>query len=182
MNKGKTILAPAAELLDPKPRNGENPQLYAVFPYRLHTLLNGDLKLARETFRKRACVNKGCWGQDGIHAASLGLVDELIPWIEDNLPGDSQYARFPGFWTWHKAFDWIPDVDHFGAFALTLQTMLLQNTEEKILLLPSWPKDWNVEFKLHARGNTVVEADFFGGKLNRVKVKPANRSSQINFS
>jgi hypothetical protein len=179
LREGKTILAPAGELLDPKPRNGENPQLYAVFPYRLHTLLSGDLELARETFHQRVCVNKGCWGQDGIHAASLGLVEELIPWIENNLPTDSRYARFPSFWTWQRAFDWIPDVDHCGAFALTLQKMLLQGDAKNLLLLPAWPADWNVAFKLHAPGNTVVEAVYSDGKLRQVQVDPSYRTSHI---
>ena len=31
-----------------------------------------------------------------------------------------------------------------------LQAMLLQYEDEKILLFPTWPKEWDVEFKLHA--------------------------------
>ena len=39
----------------------------------------------------------------------------------------------------------------------TLQAMLLQTEDKTILLLPAWPADWDVDFKLHAPYNTVVE-------------------------
>ena len=39
-----------------------------------------------------------------------------------------------------------------------LQEMLLQTNGEQILLFPAWPKEWNVHFKLHAPGETTVEA------------------------
>ena len=34
---------------------------------------------------------------------------------------------------------------------IALQHMLLQQHEERVLLLPAWPLEWDVEFKLHAR-------------------------------
>ena len=42
----------------------------------------------------------------------------------------------------------------------------------KLRLLPTWPKDWDVSFKLRAPGKTVVEADCCGGKFESLKVTP----------
>jgi len=58
-----------------KSRNGENPELYAIYPFRLYGLEKTDLDLAIRTFNARKCKQKGCWIQDPIQAAMLGLTD-----------------------------------------------------------------------------------------------------------
>ena len=35
--------------------------------------------------------------------------------------------------------------------------MLIQYDGEKIYLFPAWPGDWDVDFKLHAPGNTIIQ-------------------------
>lgn len=49
----------------------------------------------------------------------------------------------------------------------------------KLHLFPSWPKDWDVDFKLHAPGQTVVEGVLKGGKLESLKVTPESRAKDI---
>ncbi len=54
--------------------------------------------------------------------------------------------------------------------------MLLQaetGPNGKLRLLPTWPKNWDVSFKLHAPGKTVVEAVYRGGKIEALKVPDA---------
>jgi hypothetical protein len=60
-----------------------------------------------------------------------------------------------------------------------LQAMLLQYEDEKILLFPTWPKEWDVDFKLHAPYNTVVEGTYRNGKLERLNVTPESRAKDI---
>ena len=60
-----------------------------------------------------------------------------------------------------------------------LQEMLLQVDDRKIYLLPSWPKDWDVHFKLHAPYKTTVEAVVKGGKVQALTVSPAERAKDI---
>lgn len=43
-----------------------------------------------------------------------------------------------------------------------MQEMLLQEVNGKILLFPAWPRGWDVHFKLHAPGQTTVEAEWRG--------------------
>jgi hypothetical protein len=49
----------------------------------------------------------------------------------------------------------------------------------KLHLFPAWPKDWDVDFKLHAPGQTIVEGVFKGGKIESLKVTPESRAKDI---
>ena len=42
-----------------------------------------------------------------------------------------------------------------------------------------WPASWNVNFKLHAPRNTIIEGAFRDGKLGQVKVTPESRRKDI---
>ncbi|UQZ80912.1 hypothetical protein SK3146_00068 [Paenibacillus konkukensis] len=60
-----------------------------------------------------------------------------------------------------------------------LQDMLLQTSGETIYLLPAWPREWDVDFKLHAPGQTVVQGQVRGGKLIGLSVTPESRSGDV---
>jgi hypothetical protein len=87
-------------------------------------------------------------------------------------------SRWPA--TWGPNFDWLPDQCHGGNLMATTQYMLLQSDGDTIRLLPAWPKDWDVHFKLHAPKNTTVECLFRGGKVERLIVTPADRAKDIS--
>lgn len=57
--------------------------------------------------------------------------------------------------------------------------MLLQDVDEKIVLLPAWPDDWNCDFKLFAKQNTVVEGRVEQEKLIHLKVTPESRMKDV---
>ena len=60
-----------------------------------------------------------------------------------------------------------------------LQEMLMQTNGDRILLFPAWPKEWNVHFKLHAPGQTVVEAELKEGKVVKLQVTPEERKKDV---
>jgi len=60
-----------------------------------------------------------------------------------------------------------------------LQEMLMQTVDDKIVLFPAWPKEWDVDFKLHAPGNTTVEAHLVNGKIEYLKVVPESRCKDL---
>ena len=64
----------------------------------------------------------------------------------------------------------------------TLQAMLLQTDGQKIFLLPAWPKRWDVDFKLHAPQQTVVEGMYRGGKVQSLRVTPESRRADVQMS
>jgi hypothetical protein len=61
------------------------------------------------------------------------------------------------------------------------QSMLLQTDGSRIFLLPAWPKEWNVEFKLHAPKQTILEGVYRDGKMESLRVTPASRRPDISI-
>jgi hypothetical protein len=57
--------------------------------------------------------------------------------------------------------------------------MLLQTLEEKIVLVPSWPADWDADFKLHAPGQTTIEGKVRNGKIAGLTVDPEGRKADV---
>jgi len=175
--EGQTILAPAEKYRQVKSSGSEQPQLYAVFPYRLFGIGKPGLALALETFRRRDSTHVGAWCQDTIQAACLGLAQEAAAGVVKYAGSTHSGSRFPGFFDdW---VDWIPSQPHGGNLQSTLQTMLLQADGAKIILFPAWPKEWNVEFKLHAPMKTIVEGVYWDGKLEQLRVTPPSRAKDV---
>ena len=174
--ENQTLFA-AADIIRGGPCNSENPELYEVFPYRLCGLLSEDLDQGVRTFWRRTYTHDEGWAQDGIQAALLGLTEEARKSVVRRFSTPSAYARFPAFWG--PNFDWIPDQDHGGTAMHALQMMVLQASGDSLLPLPAWPMDWDVDFKLHAPGNTVVEGKFVNRKTEQMKVTPGSRKKDI---
>jgi alpha-L-fucosidase 2 len=171
---GTPTILPAEEY--GKTCNGENPELYVAFPYRLYGVGKPGLQLAQDTFAARLFHQDTCWGQDGPQAAVLGLttVAQKAAFNEFTDYGDE---RFP--WFWKARNDWIPDLDNGGSGMTTLQLMLMQCDGKRIQLLPAWPADWTADFKLHAPYQTTVEGHVEQGKLTGLNVMPADRAKDV---
>jgi alpha-L-fucosidase 2 len=171
---GRPTILPAQKYGDPK--NGENPELYTVFPYRLFGVGKPNLELARDTYAARLFHFSKCWGQDGIESAILGLTTAAKKGVLQEFT-DYGNQQFP--WFWPKNNDWIPDMDNGGAGMTTLQLMLLQCDGRRIQLLPAWPGDWTADFKLHAPYQTTVAGRVENGKVTHLKIVPANRAKDV---
>jgi Domain of unknown function (DUF5703) len=171
------VIAPARDY-DPKRHNVENPELYPVWPFRLYGLEKPDLQLARDTYALRGShkLDVG-WGPDGNCAAVLGMTGEAARILEEKCNNSNLEYRWPA--TWGPNFDWLPDQNHGGNLLNTAQLMLMQSDGRKILLFPAWPRNWDVDFKLHAPYQTTVEGTLHDGKLVRLKVTPKSRAKDI---
>ncbi len=172
---GRRFLLPAQEF--GQLRNSENPELYAIFPYRLFGVGKPSLQTGRLTFQKRRVKRTGGWTQDAIQTAYLGLADVAASYTATNFSNHHGGSRFPAFWG--PNFDWVPDQDHGSVALMALQTMLMQSEGEKIFLFPAWPKKWDVEFKLHAPMSTTVEGAYRNGELKRLRVTPQSRAKDV---
>jgi hypothetical protein len=172
---GVTVIAPAAELGNRT--NIENPELYPVFPYRQHVLGTPGEALGRRTFERRTIKQTGGWHQDAIHAAMLGLTDEAARDVVSNFTTHHEGSRFPAFWG--PNYDWVPDQDHGTVAMIALQRMLVQSRGERILLFPAWPREWDVSFRVHAPGRTVIEGELIDGELVRLEVSPRARLGDV---
>jgi hypothetical protein len=172
----RTEIIPAIEY--DQNANSENPELYAVFPCRLFGVGKPGLEIGLATWHARRVKDTGGWRQDAIQAALLGLTDEAKRDVVKNFSTPHAGSRFPAFWG--PNFDWIPDQDHGSAACIALQRMLLQCDAGKIRLLPAWPKDWNVDFRLHAPGRTLVTGRVKNGTLCELHITPESRRMDVS--
>lgn len=173
---GRSFVLPA-EKFDPKRNNCENPEIYAVWPFRLFAVGRPALETGVETFNRRIAKIMTGWCYDGQCAALLGQTDEAKKQILAKVRNSHRNFRFPAMWG--PNFDWLPDQDHGGNILLTLQLMIMNADGDKIYLLPAWPKDWNLHFKLHAPRRTTIEGRVHDGKLTDLKVTPAERQKDV---
>ncbi|GAF75541.1 unnamed protein product, partial [marine sediment metagenome] len=172
---GKTAFAPA-EKFENK-RNSENPELYCVFPFRLASFNRPNADLAVSALNHRWDKGNSGWRQDDIFMAYLGLAEQARRNLVGRAAKKHAGSRFPAFWG--PNYDWVPDQDHGGVLMKALQAMLLQTDGSRIFLLPAWPKDWNVEFRLHAPAKTTIECDFRDGKVRKLTVTPPERKADL---
>jgi len=172
---GTRMLAPAERFAGK--RNSENPELYAVFPFRRIGLGRPGVELGIEALGHRWDKGNSGWRQDDIFMAYLGLAADARRNLVARARKKHAGSRFPAFWG--PNYDWIPDQDHGGVLMKALQAMALQTDGRTIYLLPAWPKDWDVQFRLHAPARTVVECDFRDGKVRRLTVTPPERRADL---
>lgn len=177
---GKTMIAPA--MLWERINNVETPQLYPVYPWGIYGIGSNNLDIALNTWkydkdaiRFRSHVG---WKQDAIWAARLGLAQDAWDLVKSKLKPGSH--RFPAFWG--PGYDWTPDHNWGGSGMIALQEMLVQETSDsQIILLPSWPKDIDVSFKLHLTKNTTIECRYEKGKIVYLSILPKERHSDIKI-
>ena len=160
-----------------KSHNEENPELYAIYPFRLYGLGKAGLEMARHSFDIRKCPQEGCWSQDPIQAAMLGYTGIAAEDVRYALTRKDPGLKFPAFWA--ASHDYMPDEDNGGNGENGLQQMLLQVDGRKLLLLPAWPENWNADFKLHAPYRTTIEGKVRKGRLTELVVTPAARRVDV---
>ena len=175
--EGHKTIAPA--ITWERINNIEITQLYPVFPWGLYGIGLPDLETAINTW-KYGVDNENqrhyiSWHQDAIFCARLGLIEEAKAITLKKMTDAPR--RYPTFWG--PGHDWVPDHNWGGSGMIGVQEMLMQTVGEKIYLFPAWPKDWDVTFKLHAPGNTVVECTFKNGKVNKLSIFPKEREKDI---
>jgi hypothetical protein len=174
--EGRIAAAPA-EIFTDKRSNVETPELYGLFPFRVLGFGRPGFEGALEAYRRRPDRSHVGWTQDGLFAALLGLTDEAREDLIAKAGNGNPAFRFPAMWG--PNFDWLPDQDHGGNLMNLLQLMLLQADGDRIVLLPAWPREWDVSFKLHAPKRTTVECVYRNGKIERLEVLPGTRRADV---
>ncbi len=177
MRNGKRLLLPYTGPQTARPKNGENPELYAIYPFRIFGLSKPDLDLAIRSFMGRRCTQKGCWVQDPIQAAMIGLGDVAKDYVSFALTRRDPSLKFPAFWA--HGSDYQPDQDNGGNGEHGLQSMLLQSDGRRILVMPAWPRGWDVAFALNAPDRTVVRCSFVHGAISALDVTPPQRRADL---
>ena len=177
---GTRILLPYTGSQTQPSHNSENPELYAIYPFRLFGVGKPELDLAKASFDARLIKTTGCWVQDPIQAAYLGLTEPAKKDVTFDLTRKDKRLKFPAFWD--PGHDYLPDEDNGGNGQNGLQLMLMQTEGKRILLLPAWPSDWNADFKLHAPMQTTIEGRVENGQIVRLTVTPAPRRADVEIA
>lgn len=171
---GHTIIAYAETRSEH--HNCEIPELYPVFPFGQYGIGKPDLQTAIDTARFAPETQEQkthiSWHQQGIQYARLGMLPEAVDFLRRKM-GNAD-MRVPVYWG--PGHDWTPDHNWGGSGMIQLQEMLLQTDGDKIYILPCWPKDVDVSFRLHAPGNSVVECVYKAGKVETLNVTPTGRT------
>ena len=161
---------------------------YACWPYRLAGITKPEtLQLARDTWdtipadRAKLCKQDYSWMANVVNMAALAWPEEAKQRAIYKMANNSApQARFPAFFG--PGHDWLPDHNWGGSGMVGIQEMLLApepGAHGKLNLFPAWPAVWDVDFKLHAPGPTIVEGVLRGGKLKSLKVTPETRAKDI---
>jgi hypothetical protein len=174
---GGTVAAAPAEKFKNQRNNCETPELYPLFPFRQYGLGKPGLDAAIAAYHARVDKSNVGWTQDGMFAAMLGLTEEARANLLAKAASSHTNFRFPAMWG--PNFDWLPDQCHGSNLMTTLQLMLMQCDGDEIRLLPAWPREWDVSFKLHAPKRTTVECVYRGGKIEKLVVTPEGRRADV---
>ena len=158
-------------------RSWHCPEMFPLYPYELYGLGLPDLDLMKRTSlatgKDRFAVR--AWEQANIHAPRLGDT-ALARKLNISKMNDGPY-RFPAFWP--HTIDWAPDHNWGGSGMIGMQEMLMQTHAGKIRLMPAWPNDWDVDFKLHAPRKTIVSGSIQAGKVAHLQITPQERRKDV---
>ncbi|MEI6140466.1 MAG: DUF5703 domain-containing protein [Mariniphaga sp.] len=187
MREGRLSLQPA-KLWERSYNKWEPIEMYAFWPYRMVGVTKPEtMQLARDTWqtvpadRARLCKQDYSWMANVVNMAALAWPDSAKARAIYKMANiKAPQARFPAFFG--PGHDWLPDHNWGGSGMTGIQEMLMAADpygDGKIYLLPAWPKEWNVDFKLHASQQTTVEASISKGKVVKLLVNPESRRKDI---
>ena len=162
-------------------QHAENGELYPVFPFRCFGLALGTGDLVAWTMKHRTvkdAFGSACWTQDQIHWAYAGNGTEAA----DGLVRRFRVAS--------------PDVPLSAVSAAKVRTPAptsiisaqapsrssgcsCRKPVRKILLLPAWPADWDVDFKLHLSQRAILTGTVKAGRLTTWDIHPASRKKDV---
>ena len=189
-------LVPCMVNNDPTNLNGENTELWSVWPFhrvglnRTGSVAAAQLAAARQAFASRHWSSDPCFNA-ATQAAVLGESSEAAdllarfmqvksPTVGYQLPFHNKaIGLFPGF---TYGGDGSPDIEQGAQLRVALATMLLQphGDGKHILLLPAWPANWTADFSLAAPNNTIVSAKVAKGcVVSELVVSPRERQDDI---
>ena len=190
---GKEIIAASASHVTataPEHRRvKENVPLYAVFPFRVYGVGKPDLQLARNTFDERQNRDMGGWHQQPIHAVMVGDLadakDFTVRYFREkemfgpSRPISQTAFRFPAFYG--PSHDYVPNVPQNGNAMIALQSMLVQYDGRRIMLFPTWPEEWNVEFRVHLPYETTLTGKRQEGEVQTLTASPGDREADLEY-
>ncbi|MFP6872284.1 MAG: DUF5703 domain-containing protein [Verrucomicrobiales bacterium] len=109
---------------------------------------------------------------------AVATINSAIEKAKPYLANNQGKARFPRFWG--ADYSRLPaeqaDIDSFiGA----LRSMLITSSGKKVCVLPGWPVERDVTFRLDSETGLGVDVAYSGGEIKRLEVYPKQRTSEV---
>ncbi|GHJ39087.1 hypothetical protein [Streptomyces sp. TS71-3] len=148
--------------------NVENLGLEAVWPYNLIGADGPQSDLAKRTFTHRSYVTENDWSFDALHAARLGLGDEMRTAMIANI---TKYQVFSnGMASWNAKPE-TPYLEELGVDASALSQGLVQDYDGTLRLAPGWPASWDVDGTVFIQHKGKAHVQVRDGRLVTVAVE-----------
>jgi hypothetical protein len=148
--------------------NVENIGLEAVWPYNLIGDSGNQSDLAKRTFTHRPYVTENDWSYDSLHAARLGLADEMKRAMIANI--DKYQVFTNGMASWNQKPE-SPYLEQLGVDAATLNEALVQDYDGTLRIAPAWPKDWSADGTVYIQHKGKAHVQIRNGNLITVALE-----------
>ena len=155
---GKEVIAPNAKPVESK--NLENVELEPIWPYDVISDNDGVwTERARNTFAARPYPQYLDWSSDAIHAARLGLANEVRTITLVNTAKFQSYINgyaflsrdyVAGSETKSAYYEWN------GYLGVALHEALVQYHDGLLRIAPAWPSAWDADAELSVEGGHRV--------------------------
>jgi hypothetical protein len=148
--------------------NNENLGLEPVWPYNLIGDTGNQSDLAKRTFTNRGYVTRSDWSFDALHAARLGLGNEMKTAMIANI---GKYQVFPnGLAAWN-AQPTAPYLEEMGVNAAAISEGLVQDYDGTLRVASGWPSGWNVDGTVYIQHKGKAHVQIRNGTLTTVAIE-----------
>jgi len=185
---GVEVLLPAAKA----PRilaTPDLPELHAAWPFGLVGVANPTgLELAQATWDNLAGLPAGARPSAtppraaALRQAPLALLASLARTDEAGKVALARFADAASSGRYPLRRGGGIDLSALAEGMTGLHAMLIASEPDakgRIFLLPAWPRQWDVTFRVRAPGGTIVDGVVEGGKLARLVTTPVERRDDI---
>lgn len=165
--------------------NPEDVQLAPIFPFEDWTLETRDTDAYAVAQRTVGCAprHRRVLNGEGLNTAIRSPIAAVRAGLGPELPRilDRYRAAFDALPNGFSLFEQVRpgqahSIEHLGLLTMVLQEALLQSVSprpgepEIISVFPAWPREWDAEFRLLARGGFLVHARHTTGVVEFVEV------------
>jgi hypothetical protein len=174
------LLVPAEDLSQTDPPTNlisQHTELYAIWPTKLMVRDADDRAVAQRSYDARLWPRRrDGWNLDMAHAATLCNVSELDRWYPLQFEGTITFPCGLAQEASPKqpttdAVPLFPGVQGLGTVALPVFERLLQDYPDLLVVLPAWPAEFGVRYRLYSPFAGAVELEYVAGGPVQVRLE-----------
>jgi hypothetical protein len=174
---GQDVYAISYEPSAPK-HNSENLDLEAVWPYGLLGDIGPDLALATRTYKSRMFVYSADWSFDPLHAARLGLGDEVATGLTTITQNHQSFVNGLALLSGGTNDGTSePYIEQAGVVAAAVNEAFVQDYDGLLRIAPAWPSGWDGAGTIFIHGSSKVDVEVQAGQVALAIVEAGSTTS-----